>query len=343
MPGPNDFLTMLTPDRLAMLQQPPGPSGLSKLLRTPGLNEGLIAGGLRLLASDKRRETFGQALYDAVPQGLAAYEEAKGNAEYNTFLNDPNIPEQTRAVLKLIGRREGAPLIAQSLMAGEADPMALGTNERLVNPSGRILVDAVPEAPTRDIRSVGGNLVEILPKGVDTLYTAPETDTTPAAESTLRREFDGNTGKFTAAANAFRQLEAAASGEGTPAKDISLVFQYMKTMDPASTVREGEFATAQNSGSAWDVVGNMYNRLLTGRRLNDSQRAEFLNAARELLASQLPAYQQVADQFRDIAEQQGLNVANVIRNPFTGLNLEPVPVAGDGPTDAEIYRRVRGR
>ena len=33
------------------------------------------------------------------------------------------------------------------------------------------------------------------------------------------------------------------------AGDMALIFSYMKMLDPNSTVREGEYATAQDAGS----------------------------------------------------------------------------------------------
>jgi hypothetical protein len=61
--------------------------------------------------------------------------------------------------------------------------------------------------------------------------------------------------------------------------DISLIFAFMKMLDPTSVVREGEFATAQNSGGIEDQIRNVYNRLRDGQRLTPEQRANFVNRA----------------------------------------------------------------
>lgn len=65
----------------------------------------------------------------------------------------------------------------------------------------------------------------------------------------------------------------------TPAGDLSLIFSYMKLLDPNSTVREGEFANAQNAGSIDDKVRNMYNKVKKGTRLTDTQRKDFVASA----------------------------------------------------------------
>lgn len=54
--------------------------------------------------------------------------------------------------------------------------------------------------------------------------------------------------------------------------DLALIFNFMKMLDPGSTVREGEFATAQNTGGVPDRIVNLYQNVLNGARLNKSQR-----------------------------------------------------------------------
>ena len=56
---------------------------------------------------------------------------------------------------------------------------------------------------------------------------------------------------------------------------ISLIFGYMKLLDPGSVVREGEFATAENTTGISGRVMRLYNNALRGDRLNPAQRAEF--------------------------------------------------------------------
>jgi hypothetical protein len=333
---------MATNSQVGMWQ---GPSGIAQLLATPGLREGMMMAGLRLMGSDTKRESFGQALGGAVTTGMAAYTEKKKDAEYNTLLNDPSVPEGMRGVLKAIGRERGAVLLAQGMMAGPPEPVAVGVNERLANPvTGEIVLDAVPQASDRDVRTIGDTLVEV--PGVGTpqvIYDAPDAGPDAAEVGALRDDFERNILPYETSVQAYRKLEAAATGEATPQKDLALVFNYMKTIEPNSSVQQGEYATAQNSGSAFDIIGNLYNRVITGQRLNEVQRRQFLNAAREQLASQLVPYQQIADQYRGIAQSNRYDPAQIIRDPFTGLNLAPEQPAGAELSDDEIMRRILGR
>lgn len=100
------------------------------------------------------------------------------------------------------------------------------------------------------------------------------------------------------------------------AADIALVFAFMKTIDPGSTVREGEFATASNAGTVVDSVRNMYNSLLkTGGRLTDEQRQSFLIQANR-------------------GYQQALSGASRVRSRYEGL----LPLAGmEGAQDQILY------
>jgi hypothetical protein len=85
------------------------------------------------------------------------------------------------------------------------------------------------------------------------------------------------------------------SKQRTPQGDIAVVFGYMKMLDPGSTVREGEYATAENSAGIPQRIAQQYNRVLRGDRLSDEQRRGFDAAARKLYESGLPSYRRAHD------------------------------------------------
>ena len=65
--------------------------------------------------------------------------------------------------------------------------------------------------------------------------------------------------------------------------DMSMIFAYMKMLDPTSVVREGEQAQARGTGDAFTTAANLYNKLLNdGGSLQDAQRRSFRNAALRL-------------------------------------------------------------
>jgi len=94
----------------------------------------------------------------------------------------------------------------------------------------------------------------------------------------------------------FSQVEAArnriqlSGRKGTAASDISLIFNFMKMNDPGSTVREGEFATAQNAAGVDDRVINLYNSLREGTRLAPDQREDFIGQSESLFEAQQQSF-----------------------------------------------------
>jgi flagellar hook-basal body complex protein FliE len=89
------------------------------------------------------------------------------------------------------------------------------------------------------------------------------------------------------------------------AGDLALIFNYMKILDPGSVVREGEFANAQNSAGVPDRVRAQYNNLLSGKRLAETQRTDFLSRALKLAEGQLDRQELINDQFRRAAGREG--------------------------------------
>lgn len=100
------------------------------------------------------------------------------------------------------------------------------------------------------------------------------------------------------------------------AGDLALIFSYMKMLDPGSTVREGEFANAQNAAGVSDQIRNAYNKAANGERLNDRQRLDFIRQAERQAQSQHRLLLNVANRYGDIAKRAGLNPKDVVFDPF---------------------------
>jgi hypothetical protein len=98
----------------------------------------------------------------------------------------------------------------------------------------------------------------------------------------------------------------------SPAGDLALIFNYMKVLDPGSVVREGEFATAQNAGSVDDRTRGLYNRIMSGERLSERQRADFADRATRLYGGAEQQYKSIAEQYGNFARSAGLPPEQVI-------------------------------
>jgi len=111
----------------------------------------------------------------------------------------------------------------------------------------------------------------------------------------------------------YNKIQNAAK-DPSAAGDLSLIFGYMKMLDPGSTVREGEFANAQNAAGVPSQVLNMYNRIQSGQRLNTEQRQDFINQAGKVYQAQMDIQNQVDSKFSELAKANGINPEHVLVN-----------------------------
>ena len=127
-------------------------------------------------------------------------------------------------------------------------------------------------------------------------------------------------------------------GQVSPAGDLALIFNYMKVLDPGSTVREGEFAAAAKAGSFGTQIAALVSQIETGELLTEPQRADFADRATRLYSGAEQQYQSIADQYRSFAQAAGLPADQVIPDyGFVGdryqtplaFNVPPTP---DGVT-----------
>mgnify|MGYP003632859673 FL=1 len=107
---------------------------------------------------------------------------------------------------------------------------------------------------------------------------APD-DKTFERSGKLRAEITKLSTEFRKTENAYARIQASAQ-DPSAAGDMALIFNYMKMLDPGSTVREGEFATAQQADGVDGRVINAYNQALNGQRLNDAQRTDFMGRSK---------------------------------------------------------------
>ena len=130
---------------------------------------------------------------------------------------------------------------------------------------------------------------------------------------------------------AYGRVQEAAKNPSA-AGDLALIFNYMKMLDPGSTVREGEFANAQNAGGIPDRVQSYYNSLLNGERLSPDQRADFLNKASGQYKSQMNVQRRVDDQYSTLAGKAGVSREDVI------VDFEGRARSLEDMSDAELDR-----
>jgi len=145
-------------------------------------------------------------------------------------------------------------------------------------------------------------------------------DLTPSqlnASNSLRDDYNTRSKDFFTVKAQKTRIDAAARNP-TPAGDLSLIFAYMKMLDPTSVVREGEFATAQNAGSVPDRIINQYNAIVNGGKLgatgdeNAKLRADFVERARLIYEAEKAQQEQRNRMYASRAERLGIPADLVI-------------------------------
>lgn len=164
-------------------------------------------------------------------------------------------------------------------------------------------------------------------------------------ETGMRKELQGHpvAREFFNAEIGFNKMQAAAANPSA-AGDISLIFGFMKTMDPGSTVREGEFASAQNAAGVPERIRAMANNILNGQRLTPEQRADFLRTAEGQFNSYRTAYEKLAASYKGLAGKTGANPDRVVlprSPPDTDLTKPPGTTPAVSTEDQEALKWLR--
>ena len=136
--------------------------------------------------------------------------------------------------------------------------------------------------------------------------------------SNLRSQFNQDQGFKDAqqAATAVGTVRTAL-GQQTAAGDMAGIFAYMKALDPGSTVREGEYASAKNAAGVPERVLNAYNNARKGVLLSPQQRADFLNTVEQMAKARRSSLKGTIQRYSKTAEKLGLAPEDVVYDPFS--------------------------
>ena len=127
----------------------------------------------------------------------------------------------------------------------------------------------------------------------------------------LRKEFQSlpTVKNMGAVAEAYEKIKGAGA---TGAGDMSLVFGYMKLLDPNSSVREGEYANAENAGGISDKIRGWYNKAVSGEFLTPELRQNFRAEGGRVYAAQVRRYEADAENYSRLAEKAGFDPADIV-------------------------------
>lgn len=147
--------------------------------------------------------------------------------------------------------------------------------------------------------------------------------------------------KFPDIRDAYERVKSSSAG-GTGVSDMSLIFAYMRILDPTSVVREGEYARAQDTAGLPASIVNTYNRLVSGASLTPDQRKDFRRMTETMYERKRTYYRRAMETLRKQAEFYGVDPNLVLPNYEADQSWNPAPsgattgVEGDG-RDASGY------
>lgn len=124
-------------------------------------------------------------------------------------------------------------------------------------------------------------------------------------ETGLRKEFEEKIKDYRIVQTALGRIEAAKE-DPTGGGDMALMYSWLKILDPDTGIREGEYATVQNSGSLSQRWTSQYNALLSGEKLDPAVRADIVNRSRALVANRSSQAEKDATFYRGQAKRYAI-------------------------------------
>lgn len=230
-----------------------------------------------LTAEEKKR---GEALQNALKKEEKVLAEKKKKEEDITkMITDatPNAPANIIANAKAIKENGGSTLeVAQALGKYGGDYLKTELLKQQIETEkaqrSKIYTDI---AKTKRETGLLGQ-----PVGVDgVIATLPKSSQERYYK--LQGDFDTATKNYRGAIDSAGSITAL-SKDATPQQQTAIIFQYMKTLDPSSTVREGEFALVGNTAGLGDRAVNALRKLDKGSRLNENQINDIVGATKVL-------------------------------------------------------------
>lgn len=270
-----------------------------------------------------------------------------GNKVYNLMLDQ--LDPQTQANLKDKGLGEWNEQTNVLLHAGSMEARAQALEAQKRQSSSTAQKDDETIADLGEKEKAG----EISPQEQVKLDNARARQKSQAAsgeqvtsrkESTLRDDFNKETQDFRDVNASYSRIKATAE-KPSPAGDIALIFNYMKMLDPRSVVREGEFATAQNAGSLPVRIRAQYNKLMSGERLTEEQRSDFLGQSKNLYNAQNKIFEKTKETYIKRSKNMGLTPENIINDFRINPEQGQAPVSpGQSATSGNLtYNPQTGR
>ena len=180
---------------------------------------------------------------------------------------------------------------------------------------------------------------------LEEVKSLPELDA--KTRQSINKDFTQLTSDTKLIRNTASDLDKLSKIKSGPAS-IAMVFKFMKALDPTSVVREGEFATAENSAGIPEALRNTYNKLMEGGRLGPQQIEQFVFTAKSLANSAIESSNTEVGDFISTFEDTLTNgfkkaLMNRIPKPFDIKANKDEDVNTDSLSDDDLLNQYGGQ
>jgi len=138
----------------------------------------------------------------------------------------------------------------------------------------------------------------------------------------------------------FQQITTGLN-QKSPAGDLTAATKFMKLLDPGSVVRESELFLAMQATGALDRFTDVANKIISGTKLTEQQRADFRNVAEQLYNAAATSYNTKRDEYLQFGQSQGLKGSILLGQPAKIVGQQTQ--APRMPTQKEIDDELKSR
>ncbi|EFA7470138.1 acyltransferase [Escherichia coli] len=112
----------------------------------------------------------------------------------------------------------------------------------------------------------------------------------------LNSDINGFSKNYSAMRSASDNLQALGK-RNTPAAQLGMIFNYMKSLDPQSVVREGEQVQVKRTDGIFGTLGNYVSQLSNGKMLNNEQVQDLINTSKLMANTEGEKFNQQIDDY----------------------------------------------
>ena len=239
-----------------------------------------------------KKRGVGGFFRDAI--GLALNPNFVENRQMRELIDSQNISEGKKDLLKLLSRNEQIEYLTGEGKGNDRRIVVQDGIQYYVDTGERVLPNVINKDPEEN-KNIFNN------------------------QDKLRDDFRAESKEFLNVRDSYGRILAVGSKDATPAGDLSLIFNYMKMLDPGSVVRESEFANAAASGSYGERIRAQVDRVQSGERLSEAMRQDFVQQAANLYQAQLDGHLATKNYYSNLANDFGFKVESIVQDYTSSL------------------------